>query len=39
MATADYSNFPRKFKITITGCAHWCTYPEINRRSRMEVVT
>jgi sulfite reductase (ferredoxin) len=26
----DYSNFPRKFKITITGCAHWCTYPEIN---------
>jgi sulfite reductase (ferredoxin) len=27
---ADYANFPRKFKITITGCAHWCTYPEIN---------
>ena len=26
----EYSNFPRKFKITITGCAHWCTYPEIN---------
>jgi sulfite reductase (ferredoxin) len=26
----DYANFPRKFKITITGCAHWCTYPEIN---------
>ena len=26
----EYANFPRKFKITITGCAHWCTYPEIN---------
>jgi sulfite reductase (ferredoxin) len=26
----DFANFPRKFKITITGCAHWCTYPEIN---------
>ena len=27
---ADYANLPRKFKITITGCASWCTYPEIN---------
>jgi sulfite reductase (ferredoxin) len=27
---ADYANLPRKFKVTITGCAHWCTYPEIN---------
>jgi sulfite reductase (ferredoxin) len=27
---ADFANLPRKFKITITGCAHWCTYPEIN---------
>jgi sulfite reductase (ferredoxin) len=27
---ADYANLPRKFKITITGCATWCTYPEIN---------
>lgn len=26
----DFANFPRKFKITITGCAQWCTYPEIN---------
>jgi sulfite reductase (ferredoxin) len=26
----EFANFPRKFKITITGCAHWCTYPEIN---------
>jgi sulfite reductase (ferredoxin) len=25
-----YANLPRKFKITVTGCAHWCTYPEIN---------
>ena len=27
---AEYANLPRKFKITITGCTHWCTYPEIN---------
>jgi sulfite reductase (ferredoxin) len=27
---ADFANLPRKFKITVTGCAHWCTYPEIN---------
>lgn len=26
----DYANLPRKFKITITGCPEWCTYPEIN---------
>ncbi|MEP6729683.1 MAG: nitrite/sulfite reductase [bacterium] len=26
----DYANLPRKFKITITGCAYWCSYPEIN---------
>jgi sulfite reductase (ferredoxin) len=26
----DFANFPRKFKITVTGCSHWCTYPEIN---------
>jgi sulfite reductase (ferredoxin) len=26
----DFANFPRKFKITITGCTQWCTYPEIN---------
>jgi sulfite reductase (ferredoxin) len=25
-----YANLPRKFKISITGCAHWCSYPEIN---------
>ena len=26
----EFANLPRKFKITITGCAQWCTYPEIN---------
>jgi len=26
----EFANLPRKFKITVTGCAHWCTYPEIN---------
>jgi sulfite reductase (ferredoxin) len=26
----EYGNLPRKFKITITGCPHWCSYPEIN---------
>ena len=25
-----YANLPRKFKISVTGCSHWCTYPEIN---------
>ncbi|HKT45969.1 MAG TPA: nitrite/sulfite reductase [Candidatus Acidoferrales bacterium] len=25
-----FYNLPRKFKISITGCRHWCTYPEIN---------
>jgi sulfite reductase (ferredoxin) len=23
-------NLPRKFKVTITGCRVWCSYPEIN---------
>ncbi len=26
----DFYNLPRKYKISITGCAHWCSYPEIN---------
>jgi sulfite reductase (ferredoxin) len=26
----EFANLPRKFKITVTGCSHWCTYPEIN---------
>jgi sulfite reductase (ferredoxin) len=25
-----YANLPRKFKISVSGCGHWCTYPEIN---------
>ena len=25
-----FYNLPRKFKIGITGCSHWCSYPEIN---------
>jgi sulfite reductase (ferredoxin) len=27
---SDYYNLPRKFKIAITGCPVWCSYPEIN---------
>src|SRR5580704_18301447 len=27
---ADYYNLPRKFKMSITGCRSWCSYPEIN---------
>src|SRR6185503_1195815 len=26
----EYFNFPRKYKISITGCRSWCNYPEIN---------
>jgi sulfite reductase (ferredoxin) len=26
----DFFNLPRKFKISASGCAHWCNYPEIN---------
>ncbi|HEX4165692.1 MAG TPA: nitrite/sulfite reductase [Bryobacteraceae bacterium] len=26
----DFYNLPRKFKISITGCSQWCSYPEIN---------
>jgi len=29
-ANADFYNLPRKFKISVTGCPSWCTYPEIN---------
>jgi sulfite reductase (ferredoxin) len=29
-ANPDFYNLPRKFKISATGCPHWCTYPEIN---------
>jgi sulfite reductase (ferredoxin) len=27
---AEFYNLPRKFKVSITGCRHWCTYPDIN---------
>jgi sulfite reductase (ferredoxin) len=27
---ADFYNLPRKFKVAITGCRVWCSYPEIN---------
>ena len=26
----DFYNLPRKFKISISGCREWCSYPEIN---------
>jgi sulfite reductase (ferredoxin) len=29
-ANPEFYNLPRKFKITVTGCPVWCTYPEIN---------
>jgi sulfite reductase (ferredoxin) len=29
-ASPEFYNLPRKFKISVTGCPIWCTYPEIN---------
>ena len=29
-ANPAFYNLPRKFKISITGCPLWCSYPEIN---------
>lgn len=29
-ANPEFYNLPRKFKISITGCSVWCSYPEIN---------
>ena len=26
----EFYNLPRKFKVSITGCRSWCSYPEIN---------
>jgi sulfite reductase (ferredoxin) len=26
----EFYNLPRKFKMTVTGCRTWCSYPEIN---------
>jgi sulfite reductase (ferredoxin) len=30
MGNSEFYNLPRKFKITVTGCPVWCSYPEIN---------
>ncbi len=27
---AAFYNLPRKFKVSISGCRAWCTYPEVN---------
>ena len=27
---SEFYNLPRKFKITVTGCPVWCSYPETN---------
>jgi sulfite reductase (ferredoxin) len=29
-ANPEFYNLPRKFKVSITGCPLWCSYPEIN---------
>lgn len=30
VGNSQFYNLPRKFKISITGCHAWCSYPEIN---------
>ncbi len=30
IANPDFRNLPRKFKISVSGCAVWCNYPELN---------
>jgi sulfite reductase (ferredoxin) len=30
VGNGDFYNLPRKFKLAITGCRVWCSYPEIN---------
>ncbi len=30
VGNGDFYNLPRKWKICITGCGVWCSYPEIN---------
>lgn len=27
---SEFYNLPRKFKVSVTGCPVWCSYPEIN---------
>ncbi len=29
-ANPEFYNLPRKFKVSVTGCPIWCSYPEIN---------
>ncbi len=29
-ANPAFYNLPRKFKVSVTGCPEWCSYPEIN---------
>jgi sulfite reductase (ferredoxin) len=29
-ANPEFYNLPRKFKVTVSGCPVWCSYPEIN---------
>jgi sulfite reductase (ferredoxin) len=29
-ANPDFYNLPRKFKVSVTGCPIWCSFPEIN---------
>ena len=29
-ASPEFYNLPRKYKVSISGCRAWCTYPEIN---------
>ena len=30
VGNSEFYNLPRKFKISLTGCKVWCSYPEIN---------
>jgi sulfite reductase (ferredoxin) len=30
VGNSQFYNLPRKFKVSITGCRLWCSYPEIN---------
>jgi sulfite reductase (ferredoxin) len=30
VGNAEFYNLPRKFKISLTACKSWCSYPEIN---------
>jgi sulfite reductase (ferredoxin) len=30
VGNASFYNLPRKFKVCVTGCRMWCSYPEIN---------